>query len=157
MTFPDWLIGLDPISTLFIAAVFGVLAYFIQAYLERQARLSERKQEHYLNLFRSVFELLVAEPGDARSVLLSDFERSWLYAPDKVVKACYEFLNFYDEICKSRNTEEYKKRRGYVCVRDVMLSDKEEDIRDRKRMEEIIAIIFWAMRRDMKPFRTWLS
>jgi hypothetical protein len=156
-TATELVLGVETALTLLIAAILGILAYFIQAILERQARLAERKQEHYVNLFRSIFELFVAEPGDERSVLLSDFERSWLFAPDDVVKACYEFLNFYNDICENRKREGVKIRKGFVCIRSVMLSDREEDIRDKEKMEAIIADIFWAMRWDMKPWRTRLA
>ena len=156
-TSTELVIGVETALTLLFTAFLGILAYFIQAFLDRRAKLSESKQEHYVNLFRSIFELLVAEPGDARSILLSDFERSWLFAPDKVVKACYEFLNFYNEICDGRDREEVKKQKGFVCVREVMLSDRPEDVLDKRKMEELIARIFWAMRRDMKPWSSLIT
>jgi hypothetical protein len=39
-----------------------------------------------------------------------------------------------------------------------MLSDRPEDIEDKEKMEAIIADIFWAMRRDLRPWwRTCLT
>ncbi len=122
-----------------VAGVVGMFAYAWQEHIKRNTTLAERRKELYENVLRCIFELLGVKPGPARSKLISEIEKSWLFASDDVLKALYGYLNIYNRHCSGG---------GEDCLAIVL--DKPEI---RKEFHTILSKVFLAMRRDIRRIR----
>jgi hypothetical protein len=127
-----------PVVVAIVAAIVGLVTYWAQEALKRRSALNQRREVLYENLLRDLFELLVAETGQARSNVITRIEKSWLFASDDVLAACYRFLDAYDEL--------YRDAEDSAGVLTSVRSDPQ--VRD--RLSEIFAGIFLAMRRDTR-------
>ena len=117
-----------------VTGIFGIAAYTWQVHKERETNIQERRKDLYEKLLRSIFELMTAKTGSERSKCVSNIEKNWLFASDDVLKACYEFLKIFNEHWIEDNTIAEKIR---------------TDQRIKKEFENILAVIFLAMRKDI--------
>jgi|GEM_PF-2127560 len=140
MTLSDF----TPVLVAIIAAALGLGTYAWQEKLKRETTLNERKQGLYENLIRNLFELLAADTGAERSKYITDIEKSWLFASDEVLRACYDFLEVYDDLCGSL-TEPSKVLKGKDILQRVRT---DADLKE--QLGKSLACIFLAMRKDMR-------
>lgn len=122
-----------------IAAVIGLLTYVVQDVLNRRSALKRRRQTLYEGLVRDLFELLVAKTGPERSKFITRVEKSWLFASDDVLAACYGFLDTYDTLSECAASE----------ATDV-LTIVRSNSQIRGQVSEIFAKIFLAMRKEIR-------
>jgi hypothetical protein len=132
---------MTPVVVAIVAAIVGLVTYWVQEALKRRTALNQRREVLYENLLRDLFELLVAETGEARSTVITRIEKSWLFASDDVLVACYRFLDTYDEL--------YRSAEDPASVLTAVRSDPKV----RERLSEIFSGIFLAMRRDTRRSR----
>ncbi len=116
-------------------AVIGLIVYYTQEWIKRRSALAERRQALYEVILRNVFDLLVARTGDTRSKFLTEIEKSWLFASDGVLRACYVYLDLYD-----------RTERAGQDILEVARNDESK----RLELEDAFAAIFLAMRRDIR-------
>jgi hypothetical protein len=83
MTFHDAL----PVLLVIAPAGVGVATYTWQERVKQRTALAQRKQEPYENLIGNLVHLLGATTGDQRSHLLTEIEKSWLFASDPVLRS----------------------------------------------------------------------
>ena len=133
-----------PVLVAILVAGLGVFTYAWQEKLKRETALNKRKQGLYENLMRNLFELLAADTGAERSKYITDIEKSWLFAPDEVLHACYDFLEVYDDLCCSL-TEPHKVLKGKDILQRVRADDGLKE-----KLGKSLARIFLAMRKDMR-------
>ncbi len=123
--------------------VFLVLVtYVFQGMARRRAALSERRRVLYEKLIRSLVELLGAGTAEDRSRLISEIETSWLFASDEVLRACYGYLEAYDEVCRSAT-------RGDALDWTAVLG-KVRHPDTRQMLRGRLAEVFVQMRRDIR-------
>jgi len=137
------LIDILPLLSVILTALLGVGTYAYQEWIKRSNALAEHRRVLYEKWVRNLIELLAAETKVQRSQLISEVEKGWLFASDKVLKATYEYLDIYNELCCSHTEEGTLK---YWNVLTTLRRDRSV----RKRIGESLAMIFLAMRRDIK-------
>ncbi len=81
-----------------------------------------------------MFKLLSARPGEETSRVITAIEKSWLFASDDVLKACYQVFDVYAEVTKGMDQESQSLK-----WTDDSLT----------RFEQAVAMLFVAMRADL--------
>lgn len=127
-----------------IPVALGLLTYAYQEREKRNAALSERRRELYESLIRSLVELLCASTGEERSRLLTEIEKSWLFASDRVLDASYHYLIAYDRLCRSVIKDN-------VVNGDEILARLRSDRELREGLRDRLAAVFTQMRSDIRP------
>lgn len=127
-----------------IPVALGLLTYAYQEREKRNAALSECRRELYESLIRSLVELLCASTGEERSRLLTEIEKSWLFASDRVLDASYRYLTAYDNLCRSVMNDN-------IVSGDEILMRLRSDRALREGMRDRLAAVFTQMRRDIRP------
>jgi hypothetical protein len=125
-----------------VPILLGLLTY---AYQERQRRtlhLAEHKERVYATLIRNLVELLGTHGARERSHLLTEIEKSWLFASDEVLEASYGYIALYDKQCRAATEE----GRDWSDV----LTELRSDPANRKALRDQLARVFAAMRRDLR-------
>ena len=131
-----------PLTLATFAAVFGIITYACQAHIKRRDERHERRRKLYESLIEHVFRLLAATPGDESSKAMTEIEKSWLFASDGVLRACYQVFGIYEEIASGPNSPSVTLR---------------TDEQVRKRYGEAVAALFVAMRDDLRGCDTTLG
>jgi cobalamin biosynthesis Mg chelatase CobN len=127
------------IGALVVAIFTGIFVYNYQQNRKRQTQLAERRKDLYEELIRKLIELIVARTGADRSLLLSEIEKSWLFASDAVLQTIYDYLEKFDQY--------YEKSGGNILAEIQTNDDSRDD------MANILAKIFLAMRKDISRIR----
>jgi hypothetical protein len=125
-----------------LAGVIGVITYSWQENTKTKTAIEERRKDLYQALIRKLVELLAAKTGSARSEILSEIEKSWLFASDEVLKAIYDYMKMYDTY--------FAKSQGDI------LTEIRQNAASRDEIATSISRIFLAMRRDIKRIRPTL-
>jgi hypothetical protein len=132
-----------PTLGIILTALFGVITYAFQERAKRQTALSERRQALYEKLIRNLVDLLIATSGDDRSKFITEIEKGWLFASDQVLRASYDYLRIYDDLCH------HDGRRDDSTFVDV-LTKVRSDEKVRQELGRSLGKIFLAMRRDIR-------
>jgi hypothetical protein len=140
VTFNDLL----PLLVVVVPAVLGLVGYFWQDWVRRRSALAERRQKLYEDLVGSLIALLGATSGSARSALMTEIEKGWLFASDDVLNACYEYLTGYDAVARACTSEDGVLKPKAVVTK--LRTDREI----RQDLGEKLSTIFHAMRRDLR-------
>lgn len=122
-----------------LTGIMGIIAYIWQEKIKRETALTEHRKELYEELLHNFFDLIITENVLKRSEYISKIERSWLFASDKVLEACYEILQFIDSYC----VDQHKP----------VLAIMRDNQKFREDFEDKLAVLFLEMRRDIKGFK----
>ncbi|MEO1529719.1 MAG: hypothetical protein AAFX06_30240 [Planctomycetota bacterium] len=79
-----------------VTALLGMGAFFLQTQYKILLDKRERRRLLYETLIEQVFRLLDAKPGRESSQVMTEIEKSWLFASDGVLKACYSIFEVYE-------------------------------------------------------------
>ncbi len=122
-----------PASIVIITALLGIFTYSYQSFKNRQAVEYERKRKLYETLIQDVFKLLRVAPGQEASAVMSDIEKSWLFASDDVLRFCYQIIKVYGRAAKEGDPTQGIMQNPVA----------------RKDFADGIARLFVAMRKDL--------
>jgi len=125
----------NPISLAIISGLIGIITFAYQARKKHVDEQTERKRLLYESLIENVFKLLSAKPGIERSLVLTEIEKSWLFASEEVLIACYAVLSVYDDDSGSK----------YDLAKSI-----HDDQHARLQFENAVAELFCAMREDLR-------
>lgn len=131
-----------PLFGILLTALLGVITYTIQERRKHDAALAERRQALYEKLIRDLVDLLIAQSGAERSKLITEIEKGWLFASDKVVYDCYELLEIFDDLYREVANEDSPSA--------ALLNKVRENQEIRNRLAHSLAKIFLAMRADTR-------
>jgi hypothetical protein len=132
-----------PTLGIVLTALLGVITYAFQERAKRQTALAERRQALYEKLIRNLVDLLIATSGAERSKLITEIEKGWLFASDQVLRASYEYLKLYDDLC-------HHDGRKDTSILVGVLAKVRSDERVRQQLGRNLAQIFLAMRQDIR-------
>lgn len=121
---------------IFATGLIGIITYAWQERVKRKNAMDDQRLKLYDVLLYSLVKLLSAEPGIERSKLVAELERSWLFASDEVLTACYTYMDVYNQLTLAHEGR----------LPEVLRSDQET----RRKVSEKLAEVFWAMRRELK-------
>lgn len=78
-----------------------------------------------------------------RSKVTTQIEKGWLFASDDVLEASYAYLNIFDKLCCPPEARE-------PLQVEAVISRIKSDPAIRKDLSEALAVIFRAMREDIR-------
>ena len=140
---PPTLKELLPTLGIVLTALVGLLTYAWQERVKRQTALAERRQALYEQLIRNLVDLLIATTGAERSKLITEVEKGWLFSSDEVLRASYDYLSIYDNLCHPAGQDNVSR------FEDVLVKVR-SDSKVRKEFARSLAAIFLAMRQDIR-------
>ena len=123
-----------PASLGVLTGLVGILTFAYQARRKHAAEQSERQRLLYESLIEHVFQLLSAKPGKDRSAVITAIEKSWLFASDEVLRACYKVLDVYID----------EGSHDYDLAESMRI-----DTKARRQFGNAVAELFIAMRTDL--------
>lgn len=121
---------------LIITGIIGIITYAWQEHIKRITALAENKKVLYERLLSALFELFIVKSGPSQSQLISEVEKSWLFASDNVLDSLYKYMSLYD--------------RHFKDGKDDVLEKIKKNPQVRKEFEESIAEVFMSMRKDIE-------
>ncbi len=132
-----------PALGIILTAVLGILTYAWQEKVKQQTALAERRRTLYEQLIRNLVDLLIATTGTERSQLITEIEKGWLFASDDVLRASYDYLVIYNNLC-------CPDERTDISSFNNVLTKVRSDMKVRREMGRKLAAVFLAMRRDLR-------
>jgi hypothetical protein len=119
-----------------LTGAIGVATYAWQENIKRQTELVQRRQKLYEDLNGALFGLILAKTSEDRRKILAEIEKGWLFASDDVLAALFKYMETYDY--------HWMQAKGDVqrLIRD--------DETARQNIETAMAVIFLAMRQDLR-------
>ncbi len=136
-----------PTLGIILTAVLGLLTYAWQEKVKQQTALAERRRTLYEQLIRNLVDLLIATTGAERSKLITEIEKGWLFASDDVLRASYDYLMIYNNLC-------CPDERTDVSSFNHVLTKVRSDLKVSQQMGRRLASIFLAMRQDIRADTT---
>lgn len=119
-----------------LTGAIGVLTYTWQENTKRKIDLVRRRQELYEKLNGALFGLMIAQDWAERRNVLADIEKAWLFASDEALDAIFEYMKCYD--------------RWWTEAKGDVLPLIKNNPQAREEIEQGLATIFLAMRRDLR-------
>ncbi|MBD1852014.1 hypothetical protein [Leptolyngbya sp. FACHB-711] len=122
-----------------LTGAIGLATYSWQENTKRKSELVERRQKLYEDLNSALFGLILAKAIEDRRRILAEIEKGWLFASDEVLAALFKYMETYDRHWTTASGDIQKLIR--------------EDETVRRDIEQGMAEIFLAMRRDLRDTR----
>ncbi|WP_143467661.1 hypothetical protein [Leptolyngbya ohadii] len=119
-----------------LTGAIGLATYSWQENAKRESELVERRQKLYEDLNSALFGLILAKAIEDRRRILAEIEKGWLFASDEVLAALFKYMDTYD--------------RHWTTAKGDIQTLIREDETVRRDVEQGMADIFLAMRRDLR-------
>lgn len=119
-----------------LTGVIGVATYAWQEHIKRQTELVTRRQKLYEDLNGALFGLILAKTTEERRKIIAEIEKGWLFASDDVLAALFKYMECYDNYWMQAEGDIQRLIR--------------EDETARQNIETAMAVIFLAMRQDLR-------
>lgn len=132
----DFIPLLGSIMGIFLTGAIGVLTYTWQENTKRKVDLVRRRQELYERLNGALFGLMITQDWAERRTVLADIEKAWLFASDEALDAIFDYMKCYD--------------RWWTEAKGDILTLIKNNQQARQEIEQGLASIFLAMRRDLR-------
>jgi hypothetical protein len=109
-----------------IPAIIAILAWYLN---ERSKRIQQeyiRKEENYKELLRTLRGFYISkEDNNLKDDFLHQLNLCWLYAPDKIIKKAYKFLDLINTQASESDDEKEKAVGDFVSeIRRDLISRK---------------------------------
>jgi hypothetical protein len=119
-----------------LTGAIGLATYAWQENIKRQTELVERRQKLYEDLNGALFGLILAKTAEERGNIIAEIEKGWLFASDDVLATVFKYMESYDN---------YWMQAGGDIQQLIR-----EDETARQSIEMAMAVIFLAMRQDLR-------
>jgi hypothetical protein len=119
-----------------LTGAIGVATYAWQENIKRQTELVQRRQKLYEDLNGALFGLILAKTAEDRRKIIAEIEKGWLFASDDVLAALFKYMESYD--------------RHWVQAGGDIQQLIRDDETARQNIETAMAVIFLAMRQDLR-------
>jgi hypothetical protein len=122
-----------------LTGAIGIATYAWQENIKRQTELVQRRQKLYEDLNGALFGLILAKTAEDRRKIIAEIEKGWLFASDDVLAALFKYMESYD-------------RHWMQAGGDIQQLIRDDEAA-RQNIETAMAVIFLAMRQDLRSTR----